>query len=57
MSDPQYNHNYLARVIRDQHTGTVMLQILTDEGVVDIADGDEFVTLGTVVDLREVPSL
>lgn len=47
----EYKFEHLARLIRDRHTGTVMLQIVRDPEIVEIKEGDEFVTIRTVVEL------
>ncbi len=54
MSD--YPHQYFARVIRDRHTGTVMLQLLDLDETVQLDRDGEFITLGTKVNLSDRPS-
>lgn len=38
---------YLARVERDDHTGQVTLTVIRDTDVVELHEGDEFVTIVT----------
>lgn len=44
---------YLARVERDDHTGEVKLTPVRDSDVVELHEGDEFVTIATPQPLFE----
>lgn len=46
-------HTYLARIMREEPVDgivTVTLTLIRDEDVVELAEGDEFVTVSMVVD-------
>jgi len=45
------SYEYLARVLRDDTTDTVMLQLIRDSDVVELMEADEFVTVSLLIDL------
>lgn len=48
-----HRHLYVARVLRDDHTGQVTLVVGRDEDTFEVSEGDEFVTFTTPAPLFE----